>query len=200
MAYRVGHRLRRRAAIKPYTEGIHRLLVHAFAQPPEQYAIKPALKARRITSSSTTQAAIPPRPKPEVVRIHAASELRSTARSFYASRASTSPKRRSFVKELIRQKHVMVVHGSGFGQKPGTQHFRIVFLPDEKTLTRPTRESQISFAKVRAAPRQEKHGALISSLWSYRLGSPESRHVERPRSGVGRANSSPRMSSLCSCS
>jgi alanine-synthesizing transaminase len=29
----------------------------------------------------------------------------------------------------------MVVHGSGFGQKPGTQHFRIVFLPDEKTLT-----------------------------------------------------------------
>jgi alanine-synthesizing transaminase len=37
---------------------------------------------------------------------------------------------------LIRQKHVMVVHGSGFGQKPGTQHFRIVFLPDEQTLTR----------------------------------------------------------------
>jgi alanine-synthesizing transaminase len=30
----------------------------------------------------------------------------------------------------------MVVHGSGFGQKPGTQHFRIVFLPDEPTLTR----------------------------------------------------------------
>jgi alanine-synthesizing transaminase len=40
-----------------------------------------------------------------------------------------------FVKELIRQKYVMVVHGSGFGQKPGTQHFRIVFLPDEKTLS-----------------------------------------------------------------
>ena len=40
-----------------------------------------------------------------------------------------------FVKELIVQKHVMVVHGSGFGQKPGTKHFRIVFLPDEKTLS-----------------------------------------------------------------
>jgi alanine-synthesizing transaminase len=40
-----------------------------------------------------------------------------------------------FVTELIRQKHVMVVHGSGFGQRPGTQHFRIVFLPDEKILT-----------------------------------------------------------------
>ena len=41
-----------------------------------------------------------------------------------------------FVKELILQKHVMVVHGSGFGQRPGTQHFRIVFLPDEATLTK----------------------------------------------------------------
>jgi alanine-synthesizing transaminase len=39
------------------------------------------------------------------------------------------------VTELIRQKHVTVVHGSGFGQRPGTKHFRIVFLPDEKTLT-----------------------------------------------------------------
>jgi len=26
------------------------------------------------------------------------------------------------------------VHGSGFGQKPGTKHFRIVFLPQEETL------------------------------------------------------------------
>ena len=40
-----------------------------------------------------------------------------------------------FVKELLLQKHVLVVHGSGFGQKPGTKHFRIVFLPDEQTLT-----------------------------------------------------------------
>ena len=30
---------------------------------------------------------------------------------------------------------MLVVHGSGFGQKPGTHHFRIVFLPDEQTLT-----------------------------------------------------------------
>ncbi len=40
-----------------------------------------------------------------------------------------------FVTELIRQKYVTVVHGSGFGQRPGTKHFRIVFLPDEKTLS-----------------------------------------------------------------
>ena len=49
--------------------------------------------------------------------------------AFYAFPASTSPESDEiFVKELLLQKHVMVVHGSGFGQKPGTQHFRIVFL------------------------------------------------------------------------
>ncbi|PYV73176.1 MAG: aminotransferase, partial [Acidobacteria bacterium] len=39
-----------------------------------------------------------------------------------------------WVKELLLQKHILVVHGSGFGQKPGTKHFRIVFLPQEETL------------------------------------------------------------------
>jgi len=39
-----------------------------------------------------------------------------------------------FVKELLLQKHVLVVQGSGFGQKPGTKHFRIVFLPQEEVL------------------------------------------------------------------
>ena len=61
-----------------------------------------------------------------------------------------------FVKELIRQKHVMVVHGSGFGQKPGTQHFRIVFLPDEKTLPRPTLGSPSLFATATEVNRNEK--------------------------------------------
>ncbi|OFZ23166.1 MAG: aminotransferase [Bdellovibrionales bacterium GWB1_55_8] len=35
---------------------------------------------------------------------------------------------------LIREMGVVTVPGSGFGQKPGTKHFRIVFLPDENTL------------------------------------------------------------------
>jgi len=28
------------------------------------------------------------------------------------------------------------VYGKGFGERPGTHHFRIVFLPDEETLKR----------------------------------------------------------------
>jgi alanine-synthesizing transaminase len=39
-----------------------------------------------------------------------------------------------FCKELLLQKHVLTVHGSGFGQRPGTKHFRIVFLPNEQIL------------------------------------------------------------------
>jgi alanine-synthesizing transaminase len=40
----------------------------------------------------------------------------------------------TFVTDLLKQKHVLVVHGSGFGEKPGTRHMRIVFLPPEDVL------------------------------------------------------------------
>jgi alanine-synthesizing transaminase len=39
-----------------------------------------------------------------------------------------------FVKDLLLEKHILVVHGSGFGQRPGSKHFRIVFLPQEEVL------------------------------------------------------------------
>ncbi|OGU15575.1 MAG: aminotransferase [Ignavibacteria bacterium GWB2_35_12] len=40
-----------------------------------------------------------------------------------------------FTIELIKQTGVVVVHGEGFGQKPGSHHFRIVILPPEEVLT-----------------------------------------------------------------
>ena len=39
-----------------------------------------------------------------------------------------------FAMELVRQTGVLVVPGSGFGQEPGSQHFRMVFLPPEDTI------------------------------------------------------------------
>lgn len=39
-----------------------------------------------------------------------------------------------FVRELIKETGVVVVPGSGFGQLPGTSHFRVVFLPPEEVL------------------------------------------------------------------
>lgn len=39
-----------------------------------------------------------------------------------------------FVSELIKETGVVVVPGSGFGQVSGTNHFRVVFLPNEQIL------------------------------------------------------------------
>ena len=39
-----------------------------------------------------------------------------------------------FCAELIKATGVVVVPGSGFGQKPGTNHFRIVILPQDEVL------------------------------------------------------------------
>ncbi len=39
-----------------------------------------------------------------------------------------------FVPRVLRETGVVLVHGSGFGQKPGTQHFRVVFLPPDNLL------------------------------------------------------------------
>jgi alanine-synthesizing transaminase len=44
-----------------------------------------------------------------------------------------------FVMDLVRQTGVIVVPGSGFGQAPGTNHFRMVFLPPEETLEKALR-------------------------------------------------------------
>ncbi len=41
-----------------------------------------------------------------------------------------------FVLDLVRQTGVLFVHGEGFGQRPGTRHFRVVFLPPEPVLTK----------------------------------------------------------------
>jgi alanine-synthesizing transaminase len=125
-------------AMKPYTEGIHRLLrARLCANHPEQYAISPALEGpqdhlaevkRKLRSRrDLTQKWCESTPRISCVAPRGA---------FYAFPKIDIPESDEvFVKELIRQKHVMVVHGSGFGQKPGTQHFRIVFLPNEETLT-----------------------------------------------------------------
>jgi len=126
------------AAVKPYSEGIQKLLrARLCANHPEQYGIKPALegpqdhlpivcqklRSRRDLTVKTCNAI------PRVTCV-------SPRGAFYAfPRIDIPDGDEVFVKELILKKHVMVVHGSGFGQKPGTKHFRIVFLPDEKTLS-----------------------------------------------------------------
>jgi alanine-synthesizing transaminase len=127
------------AAVKPYIEGIHRLLrARLCANHPEQYAIKAALEGPQ-------DHLVEVRKKLRARRDFTVKWCNSTPRvscvsprgAFYAYPRLDIPEGDEvFVKELCLQKHVLVVHGSGFGQKPGTKHFRIVFLPDEATLAK----------------------------------------------------------------
>ncbi len=127
------------AALKPYVEGIHKLLrARLSANHPEQYAVRPALEG--------SQAHLV-----EMVRkLRARRDLTlkwcdSTPRvscvkprgAFYAfPQLDISGSDEDFVKQLLIEKQVLVVHGSGFGQPQGTKHIRVVFLPDEQTLSR----------------------------------------------------------------
>jgi alanine-synthesizing transaminase len=140
-------------AVKPYVEGVHRLLrARLCANHPEQYAIKAALDGPQDHLADT-------RAKLRARRDLTVQWCNSTPRmscvsprgAFYAFPSlQINEGDDVFVKELCRQKHVLVVHGSGFGQKPGSHHLRIVFLPDEATLSK-AYQSIAEFIRTRYA-------------------------------------------------
>ncbi len=126
------------AVVKPYLEGIHKLLrARLSASHAAQYAVRPALERPQDHLAGVLR------------RLRARRDLtvewaNSTPRvscvkprgAFYAfPKLDISGTDEDFVKQLLVEKQVLVVHGSGFGQAPGTRHIRIVFLPDERTLT-----------------------------------------------------------------
>ncbi|MFL5354257.1 aminotransferase class I/II-fold pyridoxal phosphate-dependent enzyme [Archangium sp.] len=106
---------------------------------PQQYAIAPALQGpqdhipemmKRLRSRRDLM----------VRRINAIPGLSvvEPAAAFYAMPRLRLPgvtNDEQFVLSLLRETGVLFVHGSGFGQKTGTTHFRVVFLPGEATLT-----------------------------------------------------------------
>jgi alanine-synthesizing transaminase len=127
------------AAVKPYVEGIHQLLrARLCSNHPQQYAVRPALEGSQ-------DHLIEVRNKLRARRDITVCACRTTPRmscvaprgAFYAFPKIDIPDSdEQFVKQLLREKHVLMVHGTGFGQAPGTKHVRIVFLPDEGTLAR----------------------------------------------------------------
>jgi alanine-synthesizing transaminase len=126
-------------ALKPYVEGIHKLLrARLSANHPEQFAIRPALEGPQDHLAEVVR-------KLKSRRDLTVRWCSSTPRvscvaprgAFYAfPRLHIESSDEAFARQLLMEKHVLVVHGSGFGQAPGTQHLRIVFLPDELTLTK----------------------------------------------------------------
>src|SRR6266852_90509 len=126
------------SVIKPYLEGVNKLLrARLCANHPEQYAIKAALEGPQdhlleVKRKLRSRRDLTVKWCAETSRVSCV----APRGAFYAYPRIEIPEGDDvFVIELIRQKHVTVVHGSGFGQRAGTKHFRIVFLPDEKTLT-----------------------------------------------------------------
>ena len=126
------------SVIKPYLEGVNKLLrARLCANHPEQYAIEPALEGPQdhlveVKRKLRSRRDLTMKWCAETSRVSCV----APRGAFYAYPRIDIPEGDEvFVTELIRQKYVTVVHGSGFGQRPGTKHFRIVFLPDEKTLT-----------------------------------------------------------------
>jgi alanine-synthesizing transaminase len=127
------------AVVRPYVEGIGKLLRSRLcANHPEQYAIKAALEGPQ-DHLKTVLAKLRARRDLTMRWCNATSRVSciEPRGAFYAYPQLDIPEDDiSFVKELLVEKHVLVVHGSGFGQMPGTKHFRIVFLPDETTLAK----------------------------------------------------------------
>ena len=126
-----------RESLHHYLEAVHRLLRARLSAPhPFQHAISHALegpqdhipvmleKLRRRAQITVDWAKRTPRVK-----------LVAPKGAFYAHPSLDIPEDDlTFVTDLLKQKHVLVVHGSGFGQKPGTRHMRIVFLPQDDVL------------------------------------------------------------------
>jgi alanine-synthesizing transaminase len=140
-----------RAVLHPYMEAVHRLLRARLSAPhPFQHAIKPALegpqdhldvmlrKLKRRADLTVQWAKRTPHVK-----------LIAPKGAFYAFPTLHIPEDDlTFVTDLLKQKYVLVVHGSGFGEKPGTRHIRIVFLPPEPVLSA-AYEAMTEFIKER---------------------------------------------------
>ena len=127
------------AAVKQYNEGIQKLLrARLCANHPMQYAVKAALEGPQdhlieVRRKLRSRRDLTVRWANSTPRLSCV----SPRAAFYAFPKIDIPASdEDFVKRLLVEKHVLMVHGTGFGQAPGTKHVRIVFLPDEATLTR----------------------------------------------------------------
>jgi alanine-synthesizing transaminase len=103
---------------------------------PEQYAIAPVLRDKSHLPALREK--VSRRRDVTVERLNAIPGINCVAPrgAFYAfpSLAVDPATEETFIRDLIRETGVVVVHGSGFGQKPGTAHFRVVFLAPEPVL------------------------------------------------------------------
>jgi alanine-synthesizing transaminase len=120
-----------------YVEAINKLLrARLCANHPEQHAIQPALEADQshVAEMNARLRRRRDLTMRELNSIPCVSCV-SPAGAFYAfPRLHITGSDTEFCTELLREAGVVVVPGTGFGQVPGTQHFRVVILPPDSIL------------------------------------------------------------------
>jgi alanine-synthesizing transaminase len=129
----------RKQNLSKYIEAINKILRSRLsANHPEQYSIRPALEGDQ---SHLTEAMAKLTVRRDITfnmlnAIPGISCVKPEGAFYAFPRLHMEHKDGEFVNGLIRETGVVVVPGSGFGQVPGTQHFRVVFLPNENILTK----------------------------------------------------------------
>jgi alanine-synthesizing transaminase len=124
-------------SLNEYLESVYKLLRARLSAPlPFMHAIATALEGPQ---DHLEQARIKLRRRRDLTVAWAARtphiSLAAPQGAFYAFPKLDIPEEDiKFVTELLLEKHVLCVHGGGFGQRKGERHMRIVFLPPEEVL------------------------------------------------------------------
>lgn len=124
--------------LKDYIEAINKMLrARLSANHPEQYGIKPALQDDQSHLTIAMEKLHRRRDMTyEMLNSVEGISCVKPEGAFYAFPKIELNKQNDnhFVAELIKETGVVVVPGTGFGQVPGTNHMRVVFLPQDEVL------------------------------------------------------------------
>ena len=127
----------RKEVLSDFIEAVNKILrARLSANHPEQYGIKPSLEGNQDHLTEAMKK-LTRRRNLTVEMLNAIPGISCVKPegAFYAfPKLEMKQPDAHFVSELIRETGVVIVPGSGFGQMPGTKHFRVVFLPNEQIL------------------------------------------------------------------
>ncbi|OYT15769.1 MAG: aminotransferase [Bacteroidetes bacterium 4572_77] len=126
----------RQEVMGDYLEGLNKLLrARVSANHPIMYAIPAALDGDQSHLPAMTEILM----RRRQIAVDACAgidgiEMVCPEGAFYAFPSIDVKDDTHFCQELLKETGVLVVPGSGFGQKPGSHHFRIVILPQDEVI------------------------------------------------------------------
>ena len=149
----------RKEVLSDFIEAVNKILrARLSANHPEQYGIKPSLEGNQDHLIEAMKKLTRRRDLTvEMLNAIPGISCVKPEGAFYAfPKLEMKQPDAHFVGELIRETGVVIVPGSGFGQVPGTKHFRVVFLPNEQILEKAYKAIGEFFVKY-----QEKYPDLV---------------------------------------